>query len=337
MKKLRTRDEFREGVFKRDNHKCVFCDLPAKDAHHILERRLFEDGGYYLDNGASVCEFHHLACEATDIDTDDVRKAAGITNIILPDHLYSDQRYDKWGNPILPNETRLRGELFHDESVQKILKPWLHIFTDRVKYPRTYHLPWSENMNKDDRMHKTTTQWNNMEVVITEKIDGENTTWYRDYTHARSIDSKNHPSRNRAKAIWSEISGEIPEGWRVVVENMFAVHSIKYDNLESYVYGLSIWNEKNICLSWDETTEWFQLLGIPQPKILYRGTFQESLIKTLYKQEDWDTCEGYVLRPTNEFSYAEFKKLVAKYVRKGHIQTTKHWMAGQAIEKNGLK
>lgn len=35
---LLTRDQFREGVFARDNYKCVFCDKPAVDAHHILER-----------------------------------------------------------------------------------------------------------------------------------------------------------------------------------------------------------------------------------------------------------------------------------------------------------
>ena len=44
---LLTRDQFREGVFKRDNHKCVICRAPAVDAHHIIERRLWTDGGYY--------------------------------------------------------------------------------------------------------------------------------------------------------------------------------------------------------------------------------------------------------------------------------------------------
>ena len=34
--KIISRDEFREGVFKRDGHKCVICGQPAKDAHHII-------------------------------------------------------------------------------------------------------------------------------------------------------------------------------------------------------------------------------------------------------------------------------------------------------------
>ncbi len=29
--KLLTRDEFREGVFERDNHKCVVCQEDAQD------------------------------------------------------------------------------------------------------------------------------------------------------------------------------------------------------------------------------------------------------------------------------------------------------------------
>jgi 5-methylcytosine-specific restriction endonuclease McrA len=60
---LLTREQYKNAVFKRDNHTCIFCDLPAVDAHHILDRKLFADGGYYLSNGASVCEQHHWDCE----------------------------------------------------------------------------------------------------------------------------------------------------------------------------------------------------------------------------------------------------------------------------------
>lgn len=34
---------------------CVFCKKPATEVHHILDRKLFDDGGYYENNGASVC------------------------------------------------------------------------------------------------------------------------------------------------------------------------------------------------------------------------------------------------------------------------------------------
>jgi len=57
---LLSRTEFREGVFERDKLKCVICGAPAVDAHHIIERRLFPDGGYYLDNGSSLCGDCHM-------------------------------------------------------------------------------------------------------------------------------------------------------------------------------------------------------------------------------------------------------------------------------------
>lgn len=336
---LMTRDDFREAVFKRDDHKCVVCGEPAVDAHHIIERRLFDDGGYYINNGVSVCEHHHLECEMTTISVEDIRIAAGITKKILPDHLYHDQVYDKWGNPVMPNGQRLKGDLFWDESVQKILAKGgvLEQFTHYVKYPRTLHLPWSPGVHEDDRQHSNTSQWQGREVVVTVKMDGENTSMYTDYIHARSIDSPNHPSRNYIKAMWSQFAGDIPIGWRVCAENLYAEHSISYDNLLSYLLGFSVWNDKNICLSWDETLEWFSLLGLKPVEVLYRGEYNETLIKSLENELDFKKDEGYVLRVADSFSYSEFRTYVGKFVRENHVQTAKHWMHGQRVIPNKLR
>jgi len=62
-----TRDAFREAVFKRDNYKCVLCNKPAKDAHHIIERRLWIGGGYFVNNGASLCHGCHLLAKQTEM------------------------------------------------------------------------------------------------------------------------------------------------------------------------------------------------------------------------------------------------------------------------------
>lgn len=336
--KLLTRDDFREGVFKRDNYKCVFCGAPAKDAHHILERRLWPDGGYYLDNGASVCEEHHLACEMTLISVDGVREACGIEKKIIPDHMYDDHEYDKWGNTILANGQRTKGELFNDESVQKILKQGgvLGQFTDYVKYPRTYHLPWSPGIHSDDRIIKSLDRFIGQRVIIMEKLDGENTTLYTRYSHARSVDSKNHPSRNYAKAIHSKFAHDIPEGWRICCENMYAKHSIHYKNLKGYLYGFAIWNERNYCLQWDQTKEWLDLFGLPTPDIIYDGIWDEAKIRALWTDKDWETKEGYVVRIADGYPYSDFRNVVGKFVRKGHIQTTQHWMLGQEIVPNEI-
>lgn len=335
---LLTRDAFRDGIFARDGHCCVFCSQPAVDAHHILERRLWPDGGYYLSNGASVCGEHHIKCETTEISVEDVRHACGITKIVVPTHLYADQSYDKWGNPALPNGQRLKGELFYDESVQKVLAQGrvLDLFTHWVKYPRTHHLPWSEGMNDDDRMIDSLAAFAGQRVIVSVKMDGENTTLYNDYIHARSIDGRSHPSRDWVKQFWSGISADIPESWRVCGENLYAKHSISYDSLPTYFMGFSIWNERNVCLGWDETLEWFSLMGVTPVPVLYDGIFDEKVIRSLWNSKDWEKNEGYVVRLADSFGYGEFRHKAAKFVRKGHVQTAKHWMYGQQVERNLL-
>lgn len=128
---LLTRDNFRDSVFKRDKNKCVVCSAPAKDAHHLIERRLFADGGYYLDNGVSLCSEHHLMAEKTIISVSELRNLAKIKTKILPRGYSNNIEYDKWGNIILDNGLRIAGPLFNDESVQKILKAAnkLYLFT----------------------------------------------------------------------------------------------------------------------------------------------------------------------------------------------------------------
>lgn len=340
MDKVLTRTEFREATFARDKNKCVFCDKSAQDAHHIIERRLWgASQGYFVNNGASVCEQHHLDCEMTLISLEDVRAACGIARPILPEDFYDDVVYDKWGNTVLPNGQRTKGPLFHDHSVQTILSKGgvLNAFTDYVKYPRTYHLPWSGCIPEDDRFLKAVDHFQGKRVIVTEKMDGENTTLYTNYYHARSVDSRNHPTRNWAKALHSTFAHDIPKAWRICCENVYAKHSIAYTNLESYLYGFSVWNEKNECLSWDDSLEWFELLNIPHVPILFDGIFDERAIKTLWTEKDWDKREGYVVRDADSFGYFEFRKHVAKFVRPKHIQTTKHWMHGQPIVANELK
>ena len=81
---LLTRIEFKEQVFKRDNHKCIICNKDAADAHHIIDRSLFSDNGYYLDNGVSLCSECHIKAEQTIISCKELRTKANIQNIIYP-------------------------------------------------------------------------------------------------------------------------------------------------------------------------------------------------------------------------------------------------------------
>ena len=343
---LLTRDEFRQRVLARDGRKCVVCgkrDNPASsftrdhlDAHHIIERKIWPDGGYYLDNGASVCDEHHLEAEATTLSCERLRQLCGITQFPLPPQIALGEIVDKWGNPILPNGTRLRGELFDDPSVQKVLAPVLSLFTTRIKYPRTMHLPWSPGMTDDDRMIDNMDGFHGQRVVVTAKMDGENTTLYRDYMHARSIEYESHPSRSWVRALHARVGRDIPEGWRICGENLFAKHSIKYDKLADYFQVFSVWDEGNVCLSWETTCEWAALFDLRTVPVLYQGPWDEKLVRGLYTPTfGGDPCEGYVVRVAGDFRYREFRRKVAKYVRAGHVQTDKHWKR-QELERNGL-
>jgi hypothetical protein len=317
----------------------VLCGAQAQDAHHILERRLWPDGGYILDNLASVCGHCHLLCEQTYYSVEEVREAAGITKVVVPPHMYPDETYDKWGNTVRPDGSICPGELFWDESVQKVLMASGRAFTHQVKYPRTHHLPWSPGVTEDDRIIDPTAltrlAWE--EVVVTAKMDGENTSLYSDgYVHARSVDGASHESQSWVRSMWAKVAHDLPYGWRVCGENLYAVHSIKYSDLPSYLMVFSIWNERNECLSWDETCEWAELLGFPTVPVLYRGPWDEGVIRWLYDERDRETMEGYVVRTTSGFQYRQFKYRVAKFVRAGHVTTDRHWKAGRKVEPNGL-
>ncbi|MGG1661039.1 RNA ligase family protein [Brevibacillus sp. NRS-1366] len=206
------------------------------------------------------------------------------------------------------------------------------------KYPRTFHLPWSRSRTDDDKILRVVHHFEGREVVVTEKLDGENTTLYRDYIHARSIDSKDHESRHWVKMLQGMISFHIPEGWRICGENVYAKHSIYYEDLTSYFYVFSIWNEKNECLPWDETNEWAALLGLEVAPVLYRGIWDEKTIKNCYTKKSvfGGEQEGYVVRFTDGFHYDDFKWSAAKFVRKNHVQTSKHWLS-EPVVPNGIK
>lgn len=316
-----SRDRFRDSVFARDQHRCVVCGEPAADAHHILERRLWSDGGYHLDNGASLCATHHRLAESTELSCEEVRRAARIERVLLPEHLDEDQLYDKWANPILANGQRLRGELFHDENVQKALGPVLDRFTALVKYPRTYHLPWSPGVAKSDRVMADTRELEQGDVVVSLKMDGEQITMYSDDIHSRSVDSARSPAaRDWVKGLHGRIAHDIPKGWRICGENLYAKHNVHYRHLPDFFLLFSVWDDRNVCLSWYETVLWAELLGLRTVPVLYAGPWDEVLLRSMHRAErHGDPCEGYVVRTRDSFAYSAFRRRVGKYVRAGHV------------------
>jgi len=204
------------------------------------------------------------------------------------------------------------------------------------KYPRTPHLPFSLGATDDDKMLSSVAHFEGKTVVITEKLDGENTTIAYNKIHARSLDSSDHVSRHWVKAAFGWVSKCIPSDYKICGENVFAEHSIPYVNLESYFYGFSVWN-KFKCLSWDDTLAFFNQYNIISVPILYVGIWDESICKNLIKKNtEKGLMEGLVVRTIDEIHLNEFSMNFAKWVRKDHVTTDEHWM-NRPVIKNKLK
>ena len=218
---------------------------------------------------------------------------------------------------------------------------------NKIKYPRTKHLPWSKASSKDDRYLANTDCFLGKHVVVTLKTDGENTTLYSDGSyHARSLDSKADESRDWLHTWWaSKIYTDIfmlmckkyPH-IRFCAENMYAKHTIHYKNLKSLLLIHSIW-DGDTCLSWEELRSVCFIMDLTPVPAIYDGLYDEAAIHKLDAVSDYlgDPVEGYVVRNADSFLYDDFAKNVAKYVRPDFvIGGERHWFQQQR-EKNGIK
>jgi len=208
----------------------------------------------------------------------------------------------------------------------------------KVKYPKTMHLPWSRGYTDDDKILRNCHPFVGQEIVITEKMDGENTSMYNHGIHARSLDSKDHSSRHYVKTLHAGIQFLIPQGYRLCGENVFAKHSLSYTALPGYFMLFSVWNDNNVCLSWDDTVDWANRLSIPTVPVLYRGIWNEEVARACYTKISHcgGEQEGYVVRLASSFAYEDFRHSVAKFVRVNHVQTDEHWLS-KPVEPNTLR
>ena len=63
--------------------------------------------------------------------------------------------------------------------------------------------------------------------------------------------------------------------------------------------------------------------------VLWRGIFDEKFLRE-YKI-DTTKQEGFVIRLADSFKFEDFSTSIAKWVRKGHVQTDEHWMYKKVI------
>ena len=210
-----------------------------------------------------------------------------------------------------------------------------------MKYPRTYHLPWSPGATSDDK--KLQEGWfdfyKGKEVVFTEKLDGENTamTHYDVYARSHGAPTRSPWSRNLwdpSDGLYWKIKQYIGPNETIYGENLYGEHSIHYDALDAYWHMFAV-NDGNLWYSWDEVKEFAKILGVPHVPELERcvlreeGEVKEIIDELMNNYTSYyanrSGREGIVMRITDSFPIMEFPHYVCKYVRSNHVQTDEHW------------
>ena len=202
-----------------------------------------------------------------------------------------------------------------------------------MKYPRTFHWPWSETIHADDSVHQMPEVFVNEEVVITEKIDGSNACLFGGEVYSRS--AQGAPSHNawlgmaRKHHAWK--THDIP--YRIYGEDIFGVHSIKYSPVKEQdtFMVFSMFDEHDHVMSWDEIVENAAILDMKTVPVVFRGVFTSIEEITKFFQDNMGVSaigpvkEGFVIRMADAFPTIGFSRCVAKYVRANHVQTDEHW------------
>lgn len=215
------------------------------------------------------------------------------------------------------------------------------------KYPRTYHLTFSEGCSSDDKMLDSDDYFLTDEIVITSKLDGSNFCMTNKECFARSHSGPpTHKSFDWVKAFHSQNKYLIPDNLVIYAEYLFAKHSIHYTNLPHYLTLFNVLDlDRNVWLSWDDVEALSQKINIPTVPVLFRGSIThddelKELCNSLMKKKEFQTDEreGLVIRSVKEFNNdtITFSISTGKIVRANHVQTSEHWK-DQAIIKNKLK
>jgi len=201
---------------------------------------------------------------------------------------------------------------------------------ENTKYPRTYHFPFSPGATNDDKIQH---DWEGIlahELVLTEKLDGENTC-----LKAKGVFARSHgaPTRNpwaqNMWPVWERIKRDLDD-LEIFGENLYGVHSIEYQRLPDYFFVFAARKEER-WLSWPELQETAFLLDLRVVPTIGSGRFnakdlQQRILSGMAEPSILGAeREGFVVRVASEFKDEIFSNNVLKYVRANHVQTDEHW------------
>lgn len=202
------------------------------------------------------------------------------------------------------------------------------------------------------------------ELILTEKLDGQNNCFNKRGVFARSHTAQTvHPWDKPMRERWNLIKHDLND-LEIFGENMYGIHSIAYDQLESYFYVFAV-REGDRWLSWEEVKFYAAMLDFPvvpeipiltaladvyeegkdENKVLEKwltlnlGMGWEESVETAgllggYDPHTKNSCsEGFVIRNAAGFrtnngdlpvANNEFDNLF-KLVRSSHVKTNVHW------------
>lgn len=213
-----------------------------------------------------------------------------------------------------------------------------------IKYPRTYHFSFSPEIKSDDKTIPFSELGNflHKEYVILEKMDGQNNCLKGINSSTGEypgVFARTHSQETKLPwdylliAKYHQLKYTLKEDTWYFLENLFGEHSIVYEDLDNYFFLFNLYYSKNNeFLPWDEVVAEASKVGFNTPKELFRGKFNTiGEIKKWMdlhideKSSHGSELEGFVMRPVDSFKANKFSNVVAKYVRKGHVQTDEHW------------
>lgn len=207
-----------------------------------------------------------------------------------------------------------------------------------MKFPRTFHLPYSPGKGSDDKTMQPTyvSMFVDTPILITEKLDGENQFWSSTEFHLRSESSTGGQLRSKAKARHAAIKRFIPKNIGLFVEDISNKHSIEYkDTSEEFFVIRAIDTNEQRFLTWAETKAIAQSCGLPVVPTKYEGTaFTDGMFEFVVNRHaetqsvlGGGESEGIVVSRVLDMRYPTemWHVFNVKWVRANHVQTDEHW------------
>lgn len=207
-----------------------------------------------------------------------------------------------------------------------------------LKYPRSLHVPFSPGAGSDDKImsEEQFERFIDKEIVITEKLDGSNVCLTNTHVYSRSHGGPAaHKSFAPLKQMHGYLQTKIPDNISIFGEWCYALHSIEYTMLQSYLNVFGVRNDlTGEWAEWDEVSLWADELGVATVPVLLRGVIsdKEKLKELIISLSNLSsiygpTREGVVIR-TIKGPYVNDKNQIVglgKWVRENHVQTSIHW------------